>query len=334
MNTFNQNKPISVRMNRYLSGEMDDAEKAAFQEQLKTDTDLQAEAGSLETIWEMTDPEKLFHSERVDTNKAWMHLSARISADREHKNVQQSKTIAFPVWMKWAAVWFTAMVMSFAAYHLFRPADPEPLMSFSNPDSNVTFARFLNDGSIVYLSGGSEMNFSNDFAKNNRDISFSGEGFFDVARDQNQPFTIKTGLVSIEVLGTSFYVNARKDDLLEIYLQTGAVRAIVRSSGETFLLKPGDFLSVDKKQVQKTSENSWQVPILSKPLHFHNEPLENILMVLSRKYNVGFTAREYLHDRSMTMTLYGSSVETISEAVALSLGVEYEIKEDNRVEFR
>ncbi len=334
MNTFNKNKPISVRMSRYLSGEMDDTEKAAFQEQMKADADLQAEADSLETIWEMTGPEKLFQAESVDTNKAWMHLSARISADQEHKIVQQSRTIGFPVWMKWAAVWFTAMVLSFTAYHLFRPADPESLISFSNPDSNVAFARFLNDGSIVYLSGGSEMNFGSDFAKNNRDVSLSGEAFFDVARDQQQPFTINTGLVSIEVVGTSFYVNARKNDLLEIYLQTGAVRAVVRSSGETILLKPGDFLSVDKEQVQKTALNGWQVPLLGKPLHFHDEPFENILMVLSRKYNVGFTASEYLHERSMTLTLYGSSIETISEAVALSLGVEYEIKEDNRVEFR
>ena len=334
MNTSNENKPISVQVSRYLSGEMDDAEEIAFREQIKTDADMQAEVDSLAPIWEMTDPEKLHDPASVDTNKAWRHLSARISADKEHKNMQHEKTFGFPDWMKWAAVWFTAMVMSFTAYHLFRPEDPEPLISFSNPDSNVTFARFLNDGSIVYLSGNSEVSLGNDFAKNNRDVSLSGEAFFDVARDQDQPFTLNTGLVSIEVVGTSFYVNARKDDVLEIYLQTGAVRAMVRSSGETILLKPGDFLSVDKEQVQKTALNGWQVPLLGKPLHFHDEPFENILMVLSRKYNVGFTASEYLHERSMTLTLYGSSIETISEAVALSLGVEYEIKEDNRVEFR
>ncbi len=53
------------------------------------------------------------------------------------------------------------------------------------------------------------------FGKNSRELTLTGEAYFDVAGDPNHPMIIRTATVTIKVLGTAFNVRAypeRKDD--------------------------------------------------------------------------------------------------------------------------
>ncbi len=325
---------IPAQVSRYLSGEMDEIEKAGFRERMKADANLRAEVDSLEEIWEMTDSGNFRQPDASEVDKAWMNLANRIAGEEKQDIGHFAKIKAFPNWMKWAAIWVSAIILSFSAWYLSRPTHTETFISLANPDINVTTASFLNDGSIVYLSGGSQVSFGNDFAKNNRAVSLAGEAFFDITHDTLQPFTIQTGMVSIEVLGTSFYVDASRDDQFEIFVEKGLVRATVKSSGEPVLLAAGEYMSVDGNRFHKSSLNNRHVEMLYKPLHFSNEPLENILKILSRKYDMVFSASDPVKQRNLTLTIYDTTPETISKAIALSLGVEYEIKKDNTVEFR
>lgn len=68
----------------------------------------------------------------------------------------------------------------------------------------------LSDGTNVWLNSGSKMKYPASFAnqKRKREIILDGEGYFEVAKNENKPFVVKTEKYDIEVLGTKFNVEA------------------------------------------------------------------------------------------------------------------------------
>ncbi len=102
----------------------------------------------------------------------------------------------------------------------------------------------LPDGSSVWLNPRSVLKYSKLPEALNREIDFSGEAFFDVARDVNHPFVIHSGLMTTTVLGTSFNVmaipNSKK---FKVSVVSGSVKVSVNDAKEaikTVLLKPNE----------------------------------------------------------------------------------------------
>lgn len=82
----------------------------------------------------------------------------------------------------------------------------------------------LSDGSVVWLSSGSSIKYPAHFGATNREISFEGEAFFDIAKDKRHPFIIHTSGTSVKVLGTTFNVHAFKESPdITVSLITGKV---------------------------------------------------------------------------------------------------------------
>lgn len=69
----------------------------------------------------------------------------------------------------------------------------------------------LPDGTRVWLSSGSKISYSRDFNEHNRDITLSGEAYFDVTRNEKVPFMVNAGDLTVKVLGTEFNVKAYED---------------------------------------------------------------------------------------------------------------------------
>ncbi len=96
----------------------------------------------------------------------------------------------------------------------------------------------LPDGSKVWLNAASSLRFPNRFSGNQRNVTLTGEGYFEIARNQQQPFRVQVNEAMVEVLGTHFNVNAYNDEAeLKTTLLEGAVKM---SKGEaSLLLAPG-----------------------------------------------------------------------------------------------
>lgn len=75
-----------------------------------------------------------------------------------------------------------------------------------------TFKLTLPDGSIVWLNANSQIVYPKSFREDFREISFVGEGYFEIAEDKNKPFVIKSKKQEICVLGTEFNVCDYYDD--------------------------------------------------------------------------------------------------------------------------
>lgn len=70
----------------------------------------------------------------------------------------------------------------------------------------------LTDGSVVRLYAGSTLSFPAKFEGLNRQLHLDGEAYFDVVRDTLHPFIVQSGMLTTQVLGTSFKIEAFKDD--------------------------------------------------------------------------------------------------------------------------
>lgn len=62
----------------------------------------------------------------------------------------------------------------------------------------------LADGTIVWLNSESILRFPESFKDHTRELEFSGEAYFSVAKDASKPFIIRTEKTKIQVLGTRF----------------------------------------------------------------------------------------------------------------------------------
>lgn len=62
----------------------------------------------------------------------------------------------------------------------------------------------LPDGTIVWLNANTQIEYDDTFGTNVREVTLSGEAYFEVSPDLTKPFRIHLGKVTVEVVGTSF----------------------------------------------------------------------------------------------------------------------------------
>lgn len=82
----------------------------------------------------------------------------------------------------------------------------------------------LSDGSSVVLQADSKLSYPEKFTGDTREVVLSGEAFFEIAKNPNQPFFVYANEVVAKVLGTSFTVKAFEDDKqVQVFVKTGKV---------------------------------------------------------------------------------------------------------------
>lgn len=102
---------------------------------------------------------------------------------------------------------------------LHRPANIQQAITGLQERKQVHLA----DGTTIWLEPGSSVHYPAQFNNSTREITFSGEAFFEVAKDPEKPFIIHTGTIRTQVLGTSFTVKAYVPAIQEVTVVTGRV---------------------------------------------------------------------------------------------------------------
>ena len=146
----------------------------------------------------------------------------------------------------------------------------------------------LPDGSVVKLNSGSEITYLYDPKEKIREVSFQGEGFFDVSKSKS-PFVVKmAGGLSVKVWGTSFNLQAYVDDpVIQASLVEGCIE--LDSGSDKLIMKPGEMAVFDKqankiKQVEGILSHSYGW--LDNKLYMEDMPLSVVCKYLERWYDV------------------------------------------------
>ncbi|WEK21340.1 MAG: DUF4974 domain-containing protein [Candidatus Pedobacter colombiensis] len=158
--------------------------------------------------------------------------------------------------------------------------------SMINTPSGGQYTVELPDGTLVTLNAASSLKFPSTFlGLVNRTVELVGEGYFQVRKDKQHPFIVKSGDQQVEVLGTHFNVTAYANEKnIKTTLVEGSVKISTASGSK--LLKPGQQAQVNGTAIQVDEVDIDDAIAWKQGYFIFNEDLESIMKKVSRWYNV------------------------------------------------
>jgi ferric-dicitrate binding protein FerR (iron transport regulator) len=116
----------------------------------------------------------------------------------------------------------------------------------------------LCDGTVIWLNARSTLRYPTSFAKGERKVELNGEAFFEVARNEEQPFVVSTGRLDIKALGTSFNVSAYEEQhTFNASLIDGSVKIYNKGTeANAMLLESNEYAELENnKLIKHTFDN-------------------------------------------------------------------------------
>jgi transmembrane sensor len=190
----------------------------------------------------------------------------------------------------------------------------------------------LADGTRVWLNSASTLRFPLAFNGSQRQVELKGEAYFEVAKNNTQPFLVRINDVTVRVLGTHFNVMAYEDEpVLQATLVEGSV-SIHNSSGIA-LLKPGQQAEIKhqgdisiRKNVNVNDVISWKNGMFS----FEGVTIETIMRQLARWYDIDIKIEADINDHFTGEISKSVGIEKVFRMLQLTGAVSFIIK-DNKV---
>lgn len=168
----------------------------------------------------------------------------------------------------------------------------------------------LSDGTEVNLNYGSKIKYPQYFTGDTREITLSGEAYFDVAHNAEKPFIVKTGKLNIKALGTEFNVNAYPNDdiiattlvegkvIIEKILPDKKIEQIGAMIPDQHLTYHSKTSKISSNQINVENYIAWK----EGKLVFDNTPILGVTEKLSRMFNVEFHVADDVKDLTYTVT--------------------------------
>lgn len=147
----------------------------------------------------------------------------------------------------------------------------------------------LSDGTKVWLNAASSLRYPTVFTGNERKVLLNGEAYFEVAKNEKQPFKVVTDRQELLVLGTHFNINSYEDEPdVKTTLLEGSVKVSAFQTKQTILLKPGEQAALKRsgklKVAQINAENAiaWKSGLFQ----FQGSGIQEALRQMARWYDI------------------------------------------------
>lgn len=103
------------------------------------------------------------------------------------------------------------------------------------------FAATLPDGTRVWLNAASSIRYPTVFTKHERAVEVTGEVYMEVMADKSKPFLVRVNDLEVQVLGTSFNINAYHDEPnIKTTLLDGSIKVMEKEQPHSgVILQPG-----------------------------------------------------------------------------------------------
>jgi transmembrane sensor len=209
----------------------------------------------------------------------------------------------------------------------------------------------LPDGTVVWLNAGSKLTYNKEYGQQIREVTLTGEGYFDVMKNKEKPFIIHTSNINIKVLGTAFNVRAYPEDKqTETSLIRGSIEVTIKNRpNNKIILSPNEKLIVEneffiKKEAEK-SDSKYAQPTISinklkhsvidsavaetqwidNKLVFNDESFAELAIRMERWYDVDIEINDpTLLQKRMTGNFEKETIEQAIEALKLTIPFKHE----------
>lgn len=193
----------------------------------------------------------------------------------------------------------------------------------------------LSDGTIVYLNADSKLSFPEHFQTDRREVLLEGEAFFEVVKNSNRPFIIKSGQLTTTVLGTSFSIKAFEGEPLRVTVATGQVKVNTQEGegiSEEVLLRPHQQAYYDGKLRKREVDIREFIAWKDKIIHFEEISLSEAAIVLERWYNMTIVIEnKAIQDCKISGQYIDESLVNIMESFQHILGIRYRFEEGRKL---
>ncbi len=212
-------------------------------------------------------------------------------------------------------------------YKIEGNTDVRIAMNLLNVPKGGQFQITLSDGTKVWLNSNSSLKYPSAFSTSERRVELTGEAYFEVSKNKQNPFIVETSLQKVEVLGTKFNINAYDDESsTQTSLAEGSVR--VSCKNNTTLLKPGQQSTLTDQNIAVRSINLDQVlDWKNGDFNFSNNNLKEIMRKISRWYNI-----EVIFEGPISQETYVAQISRkkrlndVLRALQLSGSIKYNIR--------
>jgi ferric-dicitrate binding protein FerR (iron transport regulator) len=156
----------------------------------------------------------------------------------------------------------------------------------------------LPDGSRVWLNAASSITYPTAFIGDERRVTITGEGYFEVAKDASKPFKVTIASRSgtqkpaeVEVLGTHFNINAYDDEAaVKTTLLEGKVKFVnSQENNRSVILKPGQQAQVNETgqlQVKSNADMEEVVAWKNGEFLFQSADIGTLMRQVARWYDI------------------------------------------------
>lgn len=264
--------------------------------------------------------------------RIYRKISTRI-APHTHKSLKQS--LASYAWIASVALLLMCTTLSIMIWT--RPVKVETRYVVNVGRQSIDSVR-LPDGTLVMLNASSRLTYPENFSENKREVSLSGQAFFNVISDPKRPFIVKTKKMNVTALGTAFEVfSFDEDKSAETILLSGCIKVAPRNKEGTeerdYILTPNKRLSyieghtVRVDSVNASMYSAWRT---GQSLCFKNEKLSMILPRIEKWYGQKVKCAPKLADHyRFTFTLRKESLDFILDIMSQSAPLTYRLEKDD-----
>jgi len=261
---------------KYLAGEASETEKNEVERWLDADP---ANRTTLSNLKKAMRPEysKMDFKETLEVD--WLSLQGRIQQRQTRETVERST----PAWLKIAASALIFIVAGLGSWYTVKNlSDTSHEIVSADTVKHIT----LPDGTDVWMNSNTTISVDGDFGEGERKIALSGEAYFEVSKDKNNPFIITSGEITTRVVGTSFQVSHQMGESVNVTVTEGKV-LVARAGLSSVLLETGEIAVYDVvSETLRKDENedlnflAWQTGII----RFRAESLKEVCAFLRRHY--------------------------------------------------
>ena len=296
---------------KYLEGSATDSEKAELLQWLRK-----------------KENRIVFHSYKLDWRKglkneqftvggeeSWNRLQEKLW-QKSYNRWQESRKIQ--QFFRYAAIFFFALSIGTAVWHFSGQSSrniQETTTSVIAENGQISKIE-LPDGSLVWLNSGSEIAYNNFFSAQNREITLTGEAYFDVGKNEDLPLVVDCSGLEVKVLGTRFNVNAYEDNsVAEVVLEEGSVELLNPGAEDAFYrMEPREKvkLNLETRKYNASVVNtrrytSWREGIQN----IYDLPMEELIKRLEKRYNQQFALTPEVKELRYTFTIENEPLEDI-----------------------
>jgi transmembrane sensor len=267
------------------------------------------------------------NEKEINVDRAWEKVSLRLKESKaEPFNIYGRSRFLRSTIMKVAAIAVVIIGIGSAILYLNNNGTFSKRITVVTNNSQMNLQVKLPDGSNIFLNRNTRLSYKANLGKSDRNVTLSGEAFFDISPDASNPFTVYADKATIKVLGTSFNViSENNDSAVEVYVKTGKVMLSDNSGSQNLVLDPGFIGTMDSKRSEKmlnTNANymSWNTG----KLIYEGQKLDVVFHDLKRIFDIDIISKDpEILNQPLTANFDNEPVETKIRIICATFNLSY-----------